>query len=134
MADAPKPIPESHRDLVDRPIVAALGTTLPNGTPQVTPVWFHYEDGYIYFNTAAGRLKDRAIRANPYVAVMILDPNDGYRYVQLRGPVVEITEQGARAHIDQLARRYTGAEYFNAPPSQVRIKYKMRPEFVDTMG
>ena len=61
----PKAIPATHIDLLERPLLAALATTLPNGTPQVTPVWFNYEDGHVQVNSAAGRLKDRAIRAKP---------------------------------------------------------------------
>ena len=71
-----KPIPASHMDLLERPLLAALATTLPNGTPQVTAVWFNYEDGYVHINSAAGRLKDRAIRAKPYLAIMVMDPED----------------------------------------------------------
>ena len=70
----PKAIPATHIDLLERPLLAALATTLPNGTPQVTPVWFNYEDGHVHINSAAGRLKDRAIRAKPYLALLVVDP------------------------------------------------------------
>jgi PPOX class probable F420-dependent enzyme len=126
----PKPIPEAYRDLVDRPLFASLATTLPDGTPQVTPIWFSYEDGYFFINTAVGRLKDRAIRAKPYVALMILDPDNGYRYLQVRGPVVEIDEASGVAHINALSHRYTGKDY-NLPAGQARVRFKMAPEHVD---
>ena len=127
----PKPIPSSHADLLDRPLIAALATTLPNGTPQVTAVWFNYEGGYIHINSAAGRLKDRAIRANPYVALMVMDPADPYRYIQVRGPVVEITEAGGAEHINFLSHRYEGKDY-DLPAGQVRVRYRIAPEHIDT--
>ena len=128
-------IPESHRDLLERPLIMILATTLPDGTPQATPVWFHFEEGYIYLNAAAGRLKDRAIRANPYVALVVVDPENIYRYIQVRGPVVEINEEQGRAHIDYLAWRYTGAErYTSNPPDQRRVRFKIAPEKINVMG
>ena len=129
-------LPASHRDLLERPIVAALATTLPDGTPQVTPVWFHEEDGYIYINSKKGRLKDRAIRETPYVALAIVDPDDPYRYLAIRGPVVEMwgENEGGREHIDFLARRYRGDEKYGGPPNEHRVKYKIAPEHVTTMG
>jgi PPOX class probable F420-dependent enzyme len=130
----PKAIPESHRDLIDRPIVTNLATTLPDGTPQVTPVWFSEEGGYIYVNSARGRLKDRAMRENPYVALSIVDPDNPYRYLAVRGPVVDISEEGARDHINQLSKRYTGNENYPGPADETRVKYKIVPEHVTTMG
>jgi PPOX class probable F420-dependent enzyme len=129
----PTPIPPSHADLLERPITAALATTLPNGTPQVTPVWFDLADGHVQINSAAGRLKDRAIRANPYVALMVLDPQDSYRYIQVRGPVVLISEEGGDAHINALSQRYEGKDYAFTP-GQVRVRYVIRPEHVDVHG
>lgn len=131
----PLPIPPSHQDLLDRPLIMLLATTLADGTPQVTPVWFNYDGGYIYFNTAQGRLKDKAIRDRPYVALSILDPENPYRHISIRGPVVEIAEEGGRAHADFLAHRYTGAEkYTFGPPDEVRIKFKIVPEHIHTRG
>ncbi|HBY92679.1 MAG: PPOX class F420-dependent oxidoreductase [Ardenticatenaceae bacterium] len=129
-----EPIPDAYRDLVERPIVAALATTLPDGTPQVTPVWFNEKDGYVYFNSAQGRLKDRAIRENPYVALVIIDPDNPYRYLAIRGPVIEISEQGVREHIDFLAKRYRGLEKYPGPADETRYKYKVAPEHVRGNG
>jgi PPOX class probable F420-dependent enzyme len=131
----PKPIPASHRDLIDRPLLLALATTLDDGTPQLTPVWFSEEQGHIYVNTARGRVKDRAMRARPYVAAMIYDPENPYRYIQIRGPVIEINEEAGRAHIDLLAQRYTGAEkYTFGPPDEPRVRFTILPEHVQVMG
>ena len=125
-----KSIPPSHADLLDRPLLAALATTLPNGTPQVTAVWFNYADGQVHINSAAGRLKDRAIRAKPYLALMVMDPQSAGRYIQVRGPVVTITEEGGDEHINALSHRYTGKDY-TFTPGQVRVRYVMDIEHVD---
>lgn len=132
-APTPAPIPDKYADLIERPLIMSLATTLSDGTPQVTPVWFSYEHGHFFINSAQGRLKDRAIRANPYIAFTVVNPDDPYDWFAVRGPVVEINEdqQVARAHIDQLARRYTGAEsYTLSSPSEQRIRYKVAPEHV----
>jgi|HigsolmetaAR202D_1030399.scaffolds.fasta_scaffold00023_66 PPOX class probable F420-dependent enzyme len=130
-----KPVPETHRDLIERPIVAALATTLPDGTPQVTPIWFDSdEEGYIYFNTAEGRLKDRAIRKTPYVAFTIIDPDNPYRYIAARGPVVETSYEHGREHINQLSARYTGDPVYPVPEGQVRVRYKVAIEHVFVSG
>jgi PPOX class probable F420-dependent enzyme len=102
---------------------------MADGSPQVTPVWIDYDGEYLRVNSAKGRLKDRNIRRDPRVAVSLLDPDNPYRYVQVRGRVVEITEEGADAHIDSLAKKYTGADkYANHQPGVVRVIYKIKPE------
>jgi PPOX class probable F420-dependent enzyme len=128
-----KPIPASHVDLLERPLIASLATTLPDGTPQVTAVWFNFADGLLYVNTAVGRLKDRAVRKTPYVALMVVDPADMYRYIQVRGPVVEMNEAEGAAHINFLSHRYDGKDY-NLPAGQQRVRYAIRPEKVDAHG
>ena len=128
-----KAIPATYIDLLERPLLAALATTLPNGTPQVTPVWFNYEDGHVYINSAAGRLKDRAIRAKPYLALLVVDPQKPQRYIQVRGPVVTITEEGANEHINFLSHRYEGKDY-TYTPGQVRVRYAIAVEHVDVHG
>jgi PPOX class probable F420-dependent enzyme len=119
----------------DRKALAHLGTLMPDGTPQVTPVWFDYEGGMIRVNSARGRVKDRNMRRNPAVAVAIVDPDNIYRYVGIRGRVVEITEQGADAHIDRLAQKYLGQDrYPNRRAGEVRVTYRIKPERVSGMG
>lgn len=132
----PKPVPAQYADLAEQPITAALATTLPNGTPQVTPLWFSYTDGFFYFNTAVGRLKDKAIRENPYVALMVLDPKNPYRYLQVRGPIEIIEDPAeARAHINELCEHYTGSPVYTfGPPDEPRVKFKLTPEFVNAQG
>ncbi|MBU6359754.1 MAG: PPOX class F420-dependent oxidoreductase [Chloroflexota bacterium] len=127
-------IPSSHRDLVERPLLAMLATTLPDGTPQVTPVWFSYDGQHFYFNTAQGRLKARAIEKTPYVAILIMDPNNGFRYIQVRGSVTANEAEG-RANINELCLRYTGSPVYKfGPPDEVRIKYTLTPEHIQVLG
>ena len=91
-------IPEKYRDLFSKRAFASLGTVMPDGRPQVTPVWCDLEGDLVVFNSAKGRQKDRNVRRDPRVAIAIVDPENPYRYLEIRGRVVEITEQGADAH------------------------------------
>jgi PPOX class probable F420-dependent enzyme len=109
---------------------AFLSTIMPDGSPQVTPVWFNTEGGYILINSAKGRVKDRNMRARPQVAIAIPDPENPYRYVQIRGRVIEITEEGADEHFEAVAIAYTGKR-FEYPKDQVRVIYKILPEHID---
>src|SRR6266545_7926687 len=101
-------IPQSHRDLFDKKSFAHIATVGADGAPQVTPVWFDYDGTHIRFNTARGRVKEKNLAKNPKVALAIMDPDNPYRYVQVRGRIAEVTEAGADAHIDALAKKYTG--------------------------
>ena len=115
--------------------LAHLGTVMPNGAPQVTPVWFDYDGTFIRVNSARGRLKDRNMRRNPAVALSIVDPTNPYRYLGVLGRVVEITEEGGAEHIDRLAKKYLGKDrYPDHRPGEVRVIYKIAPERVGGMG
>jgi PPOX class probable F420-dependent enzyme len=128
-------IPENYRDLFSKKAFAHLATLLPDGGPQVTPVWCDYDGNYIRINTAKGRVKDRNMRRNRKVALAIMDPDNPYRHLAVRGEVAEITEQGADAHIDLLAKKYLGKDkYPFRQPGEVRVLYKIRPERVSSMG
>lgn len=125
-------IPETHADLVTRPIVATLVTHMPNGYPQATPVWFSFDGQHIWVNTESSRRKAQNMRANPKVAFLIVDPEDPYRYLEIRGDVVEETTEGAVEHIHRLCASYFGREdfYANAPhlrDVEVRVIFKIRP-------
>ena len=94
----PRMIPQTHIDLFgDKKAFASLATVMPDGSPQVTPVWFDYADGKLRVNTARGRIKDRNMSLNARVAIAIVDPENPYRYVQVRGKVAAISEEGADA-------------------------------------
>ncbi len=121
-------IPQTHRDLIERPLVAVLATIMPDGTPQASPVWFDFDGTYIRINSARGRQKDRNMRERPRVSLVILDSANPYRYLEVRGRVVRVTEEGADAHIDALARRYLGQERFTRnSPDEVRVLYLIEP-------
>jgi PPOX class probable F420-dependent enzyme len=128
-------IPEKYRDLFAKRAFACLGTLMPDGSPQVTPVWCDLEGDYVVFNSARGRQKDRNIRRDPRVALAIVDPDNPYRYLEIRGRVVEITEQGADVHIDKLAKKYLGVDkYPYRQAGEVRVIYKLQPEHTSMMG
>ena len=128
-------IPEKFADLFKKKALCQLATVMPDGSPQVTPVWCDYDGRYVLFNTAEGRQKDKNLRRDPRVAIAIVDPDNPYRYLQVRGKVAEITKQGADQHIDKLAKKYLGVDkYPNRQPGEVRVIYKIQPEKVQTMG
>jgi PPOX class probable F420-dependent enzyme len=129
-------IPDQFRDLLTKKkAFANVATVMPDGQPQVTPVWVDAEGDLIVINSAKGRRKDRNMRRNSHVAVAVMDPDDPYRHLAVRGKVVEVTEKGADEHIDALAKKYLGLDrYPNRRPGEVRVIYKIRPEHVSTMG
>ncbi len=126
----PAPIPEHARDLLERPLLMTLATTLSDGQIQLTPVWFNFDGTYVYFNSLKGRLKDRVVRKRPGVSLLIMDPDNSARWLAIRGAIVEITDDIGHAHIDALAKRYTGADRFDAPPEAERVRYKIEPRVV----
>jgi PPOX class probable F420-dependent enzyme len=128
-------IPEKFRDLMTKKAFANVATVMPDGSPQVTPVWFDYTNGKVRVNTAKGRVKARTMTQGAKVAVAIMDPDNAYRYVQVRGTVARVTEDGADQHIDALTQKYLGkATYPNRQPGEVRIMVEITPESVNTMG
>ncbi len=128
-------IPENFRDLLQKKAFAHLATLMQDGSPQVTPVWFDYDGSTIRINTAKGRVKDKNMRRNGKVAMAIQDPDNPYRYLAVRGRVEEVTEAGADAHIDSLAKKYLGQDrYPYRQPGEVRVTYRIRPERISTMG
>ncbi len=89
-------IPADYRDLFEKKAFAHVATVSADGAPQVTPVWVDFDGTHVRFNTARGRVKDKNLQSNPRVALSILDPENPYRYLQVRGRVVEMTEQRCR--------------------------------------
>ncbi len=132
-----KSIPESHCDLLRDDVKAFLflATLMPNGAPQNTPIWFNTDGEHILINSAKGRVKDRNMRRDPRVALCIQDPSNPYRYLQIRGKVIEITEAGANDHIDALMFKYRGeAKYPYKKPGEIRVRYTVQIEKVDAHG
>ena len=128
-------IPNKFMDLFEKKAFANLATLMPNGSPQVTPVWVDFDGDAVLVNTAAGRVKDRNLQREPRVSLAILDPDNPYRYLEIRGRVVERTEEGADDHIDKMAKKYLGVEkYPYRQPGEVRVLYRIKPEHTSSMG
>ncbi len=132
-----KPIPDKFTDLFtdEKKAFAVIATTMPDGSPQVTPVWFDSAAGRIRINTAKGRVKERNMKPGSRVALAIMDPGNPYRYIQVRGKVVTQTQTGADAHIDRLAKKYMGKDkYPFRQPGEVRVMYEIEPTSFQTFG
>ena len=129
-------IPAEYLDLLQQKAsFAHLATIMPDGTPQVTPVWFDYTDGKVRVNSAKGRVKTRNMTESAPVALSILDPENPYRYIQIRGRVGHVTEEGASAHIDSLAKKYLGKDkYPYSRPGEVRVIFEIEPTAVQVMA
>jgi len=129
-------IPDKYQDLMaQKKAFAALATTMADGSPQVTPVWFDYKDGRVRVNTAKGRVKARNLKKGAAVALAIIDPANPYRYIQIRGRVEHVAEAGADAHIDSLAKKYLGKDqYPNRAPGEVRLMCEIEPMSASGMG
>ena len=128
-------IPANYMDLFKKPAFASLATLNPDGTPQVTPVWVDYDGKNILVNTAKGRVKHRNLQRNPQVALVIPDPENPYRYLGIQGRVTEMTDSGADAHIDRMAKKYLNKDkYPFRQPGEMRVLLKITPSKVHTMG
>ena len=131
----PAAIPEKYVDLFQKKAFASLGTLMPDGQPQVTPVWIDFDGKHVLVNSAKGRVKDRNMRRDPRVSIALIDPDNPYRHLQVQGRVVEITEDGADQHIDKMAKKYLGQDkYPFRQPGEVRVVYKIEPDRTSTMG
>ncbi len=128
-------IPEKFKDLLsrDKKAFAHLALVKTDGIAQLTPVWFDWDGKHIIINTARGRLKDKLLHARRPATVLIADPANPYRYLQIRGNVVAETEEGARAAIDDLSQKYTGMVYQNYQ-GETRVIYRILPEQVQGQG
>ena len=118
--------------LLQEPNFATVGTVNPDGSPQLSIVWIDWDGRHVLFNTAVGRVKPRNLERDPRVSVLVLDREDGYHWVAVRG-TAELTTEGADEHIDKLARKYTG-EGWQAKPGEQRLLCSFRPEHVSAYG
>lgn len=124
--------PADKLDLLERPIVVTLVTVMPDGQPQATPVWFHWDGTHVWINTARGRQKDRNMLERPKVSILSVDPENPYRYLEVRGVVDQVTEEGGVDHINFLSGRYTGdSDYYGRNPAgknkETRVIFKIKP-------
>ena len=118
--------PDKYLDLFQKKTFGAFTTLMPDGSPQTTPVWVDYQNGEIWVNSAVGRQKDKDVRREPRVALSIQDPDNPYRYVGVVGHVREITQDGADAHIDRMAKKYLDKDkYPFRQPGEQRVIYKI---------
>jgi PPOX class probable F420-dependent enzyme len=129
-------LPEKYADLLDnKKAFANLGTLNRDGSPQVTPVWVDYDGKHVRINSARGRQKDKNIARDPRVSISIQDPENPYRYLEIRGKVVEATEKGADDHINSLAKKYLGKDVYPfRQPGEKRVMYKIEPHHFSSMG
>ena len=128
-------IPSGYKDLLEKKAFASLATVNVDGTPQVTPVWFDWDGSHLRVNTAKGRIKDKNMRSRPTVALAIMDPENPYRYLQVKGRVASVTETGADAHIDALAKKYLGKDrYPYRKADEVRVTFAIALDRVQVMG
>jgi PPOX class probable F420-dependent enzyme len=129
-------LPDKYADLLsNKKAFANLGTLNSDGSPQVTPVWVDYDGRHVRVNSARGRLKDRNIARDPRVSLSIQDPENPYRYLEIRGKVVEATEKGADDHINSLAKKYLGKDVYPfRQPGEKRVIYKIEPHKFSAMG
>ena len=123
---------QDYADLLhDKKAFAHLATNMPNGAPQVTPVWVDYRDDHVLVNTAKGRVKARNMKVGSPVALSVADPDNPYRYVQVRGVVSKVHDEGADEHIDYLAKKYLGQDkYPFRQPGEERVIYEIAPQKV----
>jgi PPOX class probable F420-dependent enzyme len=129
-------IPAGFLDLLtEKKAFANLATIQPDGSPQVTPVWFDYTNGLVRVNTAKGRIKARNLAVGAKVALSILDPDNAYRYIQVRGTVTKETEDSNLAHINSLAKKYLNQDVYPwHKEGDVRVTYEITPSATQTMG
>jgi PPOX class probable F420-dependent enzyme len=124
----PAKLTEKAITLIEGKNFAFLGTLLPDGSPHVTPVWADHEGDIILANTAMGRIKQKNTLRDPRVSIAIADQNDMYDRVVIQGRVISQTHEGADAHIDKLANKYTGAQkYERSSPTEKRVIIKIEP-------
>lgn len=128
------PIPITHRDLLDKPIHGVLSTIMPGGQPQTSIVWTDYDGAYLYINTTLERQKGRNMCSNPKVALLVIDPNNDSRWIEMRGKVIGFSLVGAEAHADKLTQLYTGKHSFygdiypiEQKQKETRVIFKIEP-------
>lgn len=125
-------IPATFHDLFEKATFAHIATLWPTGAPHVTPVWIDYDPDAdrLLVNTERGRRKEKNVQTDPRVGVSMIDPDNPYRMLSVTGEVVEITTDGARDHIDALAKRYLGADGYPNPIETERVILSISPDDV----
>ena len=128
-------VPDSHKSLLTAPVLAHLATLMPDGRPQVHPVWCDYDGTWLRVNAANDRQKARNLRRRRWATVLLIDPVDPYFWMEIRGRVFSHSEDGGMAHMHLMARKYTGqARYVPVRPNEVRVIFNLAIEHVITFG
>lgn len=128
-------IPDRHKRLLEQPVLANLATIMPDGRAQVHPVWCDYDGVHVRINSAQGRQKDKNLRQRKFATLLLVDPQNPYFWMEIRGRLVATTTDGADAHIDSLTKKYLGQDtYPLRREDEVRVIYKIDPERVVTFG
>lgn len=136
-------IPDSHRGLFDGDACVALTTIMPDGQPQITPVWCNLDRDYVLINTMRGFRKEKNMRANPKVTLLAFNPKQPLHSIEIRGIVIEMTEEGALEHLDQLTQLYMhkpDARFFGdsipaeLQTSYIPVKIKVAPNSIRIEG
>src|SRR5689334_24002873 len=129
-----KSLTESQREFLEQPFAGAVTTLRPDGSPHTTIVWVEVDENGPSFNTAAGRAKPRHLERDPRLSLIMVDPEDQYRWIAISG-TAELTTDGADDQIDRLAKKYLGQdEYPWRKPEEQRISVRIQPEHVDSYG
>jgi PPOX class probable F420-dependent enzyme len=122
-------IPDSHKDLFERPILAALATVQPDSGPQVTPVWTALKGDKVLVNTAAGRRKYKNLVDRKHATVLLVDPDNGFRFIEVRGTVSEVVRDASQ-DINDLSQKYVGADYAGFVEGEERVTFLIEPDRV----
>jgi PPOX class probable F420-dependent enzyme len=126
---------DDAREFLDRKVFAHVATLMPDGAPQVSPVWIDHEDSHVLFNTAEGRYKTENLEKDGRIAISIVDPDNPYRHMLIRGRVAELTREGADDHADAMAKKYLDQDtYPFRQPGEVRVKVLIEPESLTIHG
>ena len=124
-------IPDTHKVLFEKPILASLATIMPDGKLQVNPVWCDFDGTHVRVNAAQGRQKDKNLQERRFATVLLVDPENAYFWIEVRGRVEEATTEGADEHIAKLAKKYLGQDkYTPGNENEVRVMYKIKAERV----
>jgi len=125
---------EKQREFLEQPFVGEVTTLRPDGSPHTTVVWVDADTDVVMFNTAVGRAKERYLRKDARVSLIVIDPENAYKWVSISGQA-ELTTDGADAQIDKLAKKYLGQdEYPWRNPEEQRITVLIHPERVEATG
>lgn len=132
---AERVIPSQYEDLLESKALAHVATIGPKGEPQVNPVWFDWDGRYLRFSQTTSRQKYKNVLRDPRIALSIVDPNNPYRYLEVRGKVVGIEPDPDYAFIHKMAQKYLGVEKYPwLQPGEERVVIVVEPEHVTSMG